>query len=259
MPVQSNQCHKDPQRWRDNPPFQKPSQHNECNRKQWQIVVTPMAISQKVGKGQFLPKVGRAVLYIYIFWAKHTAKLLNSIQLPAPNCSGGQLQRRNLQTMYREHRIQSNTSNLVEPLMGISRWGTYYPKIDHVCHLHFQVLKKKYLEPSHVNIRIILHVQIHRCSLPKFIYFLGFVSGCCWTYKFHPHSALRTRALLYRGISGGGLKRVSRPRDWQINWNLYIRPLESLCKEHPRAGWLNTWENGTAKVGDSKPSYVLSK
>ena len=72
-----------------------------------------MAISQKVGKGQFLPKVGRAVLYIYIFWAKHTAKLLNSIQLPAPNCSGGQLQRRNLQTMYREHRIQSNTSNLV--------------------------------------------------------------------------------------------------------------------------------------------------
>ena len=67
MPVQSNQCHKDPQRWRDNPPFQKPSQHNECNRKQWQIVVTPMAISQKVGKGQFLPKVGRAVLYIYIY------------------------------------------------------------------------------------------------------------------------------------------------------------------------------------------------
>ena len=49
-------------------------------------------------------------------------------------------------------------------------------------HLPFALTSSQ--EPSHVNLTITLPMQIHLRSLPKFSYFLGFVSGCCWTYKF---------------------------------------------------------------------------
>ena len=89
-------------------------QSNQCRSAFWN--------SQKVGKGQFVHKVGRAA--VYKFWAKHTGTAFFDFYTTTITKVWGEFQRRNLQTMNHENRIQSNTSYLVEPLMDISTWGT---------------------------------------------------------------------------------------------------------------------------------------